>query len=54
MKNVILEYKESKRPKRRYFYNGTEVTKSQARVIQQIGGSVLTERTDEWFWRNWS
>lgn len=54
MKKICVEYRQAQRPNRRYFYNGSEVTRSQAKVIQEVGGTVLTERTDEWFWRNWS
>lgn len=42
----------SDKPKRQFF-NGSEVTKTQAEAIKAVGGKIVTERNDEWFWRNW-
>ena len=54
MKRFTVEYKEAKQPSVRYFFNAEEVPKDVAREIETLGGNVVTERTDEWFWRNWS
>lgn len=48
MKNVKVEIK------KRYFYKDREVTKPQARAIKSLGGEVVTDRNDEWVWRNWT
>jgi len=54
MKKVILNYREAKQPTKKYYFNGSEVPKELAQEIETLGGNVVTERTDEWFWRNWS
>lgn len=41
------------KPHRRYFIGQSEVTREQARQIRLIGGRVVTERNDEYIWRNW-
>ena len=51
---VIRNYRENKRSNVRYFFNGNEVNEDTAREIKSVGGKIETERTDEWFWRNWS
>lgn len=52
---VITRYRQTKEHRNmRYFFNDREVTKAQADVIKAVGGNVVTDRTDEWFWRNWS
>ena len=55
MKKVCVEYGQAKgHVNKRYYFNGNEVSKSQADVIKSVGGNVVTERNDEWFWRNWA
>ena len=50
---VFRRHKENKMGNERFFYKGSEVSKSQAEAIKSVGGKVVTDRNDEWFWRNW-
>ena len=55
MKKVCVEYGQAKNhTNKKYYFNSHEISKSLAEDIKSVGGDVVTERTDEWFWRNWS
>jgi hypothetical protein len=54
MKEVVKRYRENKAGNKKYFYKGYQITEEQAKAVKAIGGRVVTARTDQWYWDNWS
>jgi hypothetical protein len=42
------------KPKKKYYFHGSEVTKTQAKLIKSIGGEVVRTRSDKWIQTHWS